>query len=143
MVGEHNPKSKLTEEDVIYIRQAYNEHKKQKEIYEKFKDKISFNHFQNIWQGRVWAHIMPEVFTEENKQYYIYQNSKGESSKNSAFTNEEIVEIRTRYVQESAKQIYEDYKDRVSFQSFQMILWGRYYDNLPIYKKKEKRWINN
>ena len=143
VVGSHNPKSKLTEDDIIYIRQAYKEHKKQKEIYEKFKDIISFNYFQNIWQGRVWAHIMPEVFTEENKQYYIYQNSKGEASNKSAFTNEEVMAIRTRYINESAKQIYEDYKDRVTFQSFQMILWGRYYNNLPIYKKKEKRWTNN
>ena len=91
VVGEHNPKSKLTEEDIIYIRQAYNEHKKQKEIYEKFKDIISFNHFQNIWQGRVWAHVMPEVFTEENKKYYIYENSRGSNSNLSSFTDEEII----------------------------------------------------
>jgi len=58
---------------------------------------------------------MPEVFTEENKQYYIYENSKGEASSKSTFTNEEIMAIRTRYVNESAKQIYEDYKDRVAF----------------------------
>ena len=141
-VGENNPKAKLTEADIIYIRESYNKHKKQKEVYEQFKDLISFNYFQNIWQGRSWAHIMPEVFTEENKQYYIYENSRGENSKNSTFTNEEIMTIRTRYVNESAKQIYEDYKDRVAYQSFQMILWGRYYDNLPIYKKKEKQWIN-
>lgn len=143
VVGEHNPKSKLTIDDVVYIRQAYNEHKKQKEVYEQFKNIISFNHFQNVWQGRVWSHIMPEVFTAENKQYYIYENSKGGSSKGSAFTDEEVMAIRTRYVTESAKQIYQDYKDRVTFQSFQMILWGRYYNNLPIYKKKEKQWTNN
>ena len=142
-IGEANGRSKLTEDDIKTIRIAYNEHKKQKDIYENYKDLISFNHFQNIWQGRVWKHIMPEVFTEENKQYYIYENSKGENSNNSTFTNEEIIAIRTRYVNESAKQIYEDYKDKISFQSFQMILWGRYYNNLPIYKKKEKRWINN
>lgn len=86
---------------------------------------------------------MPEVFTEENKKYYIYQNSKGSSSDNAKFTDEEILQIRHRYVNESAKQIYEDYKERISYQAFQQILWGRYYDNLPIYKKKEKRWINN
>lgn len=141
-VGEANGRAKLTENDIIAIRIAYNKHKKQKEVYEQFKDLISFNYFQNIWQGRSWAHIMPEVFTEENKQYYIYENSRGENSKNSTFTNEEIMTIRTRYINESAKQIYEDYKDRVAYQSFQMILWGRYYDNLPIYKKKEKRWVN-
>jgi hypothetical protein len=85
---------------------------------------------------------MPEVFTEENKQYYIYENSRGSQSFKANFTNDEIINIRKRYVNESAKQIYLDYKDRVAFQTFQMILWGRYYDDLPIYKKKEKKWIN-
>ena len=41
-----------------------------------------------------------------------------------------------------AKNIYNDYKDRISYQAFQQILWGRYYSELPIYKKKEKKWIN-
>ena len=85
---------------------------------------------------------MPEVFTEENKKYYIYENSKGSNSNSSTFTDEEVIKIRRRYVNESAKTIYQDYKDRVTYQSFQMILWGRYYNNLPIYKKKEKRSIN-
>lgn len=141
-VGESNGRAKLTEEDIKDIRIAYNEHKKQKEVYQKYQDLISFNHFQNIWQGRVWRHIMPEVFTEENKKYYIYENSKGALSATAEFSNEEIITIRKRYVNENAKIIYEDYKDRVAFQTFQMILWGRYYSDLPIYKKKEKRWIN-
>ena len=85
---------------------------------------------------------MPEVFTEENKKYYTSQTSQGENSSSARFSNEEVIQIRQRYVNESAKQIYEDYKDRVSYQSFQMILWGRYYKELPIYKKKEKKWIN-
>lgn len=141
-IGENNPRAKLTENDVIQIRKAYNAHLKQKDVYENFKDKISFNHFQNVWQGRVWAHIMPEVFTEENKKYYIYEQSKGASGSSAKFSSEEVIQIRTRYVTENAKQIYEDYKDRVSFQSFQQLLWGRYYSDLPIYKKKEKKWIN-
>ena len=33
---------------------------------ELFKDKITFNSFQSVWQGRSWANVMPEVFTEEN-----------------------------------------------------------------------------
>jgi len=85
---------------------------------------------------------MPEVFTEENKQYYIYENSKGSNAAKAVFTDKEIIEIRTRYINESAKQIYEDYKDRLSYQSLQEILWGRRYKNLPIYKKREKKWIN-
>lgn len=142
VIGNNNPNSKLTEQDVIKIRTAYNNHLKQKDVYEEYKNKITFQYFQNLWQGRSWAHIMPEVFTIENKKYYTSQATKGEESSSAKFSNEEVIQIRQRYVNESAKTIYEDYKDRVSFQSFQMILWGRYYKELPIYKKKEKKWIN-
>lgn len=142
LIGSHNPNSKLTEQDVIKIRQAYNNHLKQKDVYEEYKDIISFGYFQNVWQGRSWAHIMPEVFTKENKEYYIYQNSNGGNGASAQFSNEEVIKIRERYVNESAKQIYEDYKNRVSYQTFQAMLWGRSYKTLPIYKKKEKKWIN-
>jgi len=142
-IGENNSRSKLTEEDIIEIRKAYNNHEKQKDVYKKYENIISFGYFQNLWQGRAWSHVMPEVFTKENREYYIYENSKGENGASAKFTDDEVIQIRKRYVNESAKNIYKDYKDRVSFQSFQQILWGRYYSNLPIYKKKEKIWINN
>jgi len=142
VVGNNNPNAKLTEDDVKKIRIAYNNHLKQKDVYQEFADKISFQYFQNLWQGRAWGHVMPEVFTKENKEYYIKQNSKGENGKFAQFTNEEIIKIRTEYVNKTAKEIYEDYKDRVNFTSFQQILWGRNYSDLPIYKKKEKKWIN-
>ena len=140
--GENNGRAKLTEQDIIKIRTAYANHKKQQDVYQEFKDIISFNYFQNLWQGRSWSHIMPEVFTEENKKYYIYDNSKGANSATAEFSEEEIIQMRTRYVNETAKQIYEDYKGRVAYQTLQEILWGRRYKNLPIYKKKEKKWIN-
>ena len=141
-IGSNNGRAKLSEEDVMIIRKAYANHLRQKDVYELFKEKTTFGNFQNVWQGRTWAHVMPEVFTEENKNYYIYENSRGANNPKASFTAEEIIEIRTRYVNESAKQIFEDYKDRVAYQTFQMILWGRYYDEFPIYKKKEKKWIN-
>ena len=142
VVGTHNPNAKLTEKDVIEIRKAYNNHCKQREVYNKYKNKITFQSFQNLWQGRSWSHIMPEVFTEENKLYYKTEQSKGENSSNAKFTDEEVITIRKRYVNESAKAIYENYKDRISYQAFQQILWGRHYSELPINKKKEKKWIN-
>lgn len=84
---------------------------------------------------------MPEVFTEENKQYYIYKNSQGANGE-AILTNEEVLELRKKYVNSSAKELYEDYKNKIGFQTFQQILWGRTYKNVPIYKKKEKKWIN-
>ena len=142
VVGNNNPNKKITENDVVEIRKAYAAHKKQKDIYEFYKDKISFSYFQNLWQGQSWSHIMPEVFTKENKEYYIYQNSNGSNGASAKFTDEEVINIRKRYENESAKQIYQDYNERVSYQTFQALLLGRSYKNLPIYKKKEKKWIN-
>lgn len=142
LIGSYNSKAKLTEDDVKQIRQAYSNHERQRDVYAKYANKISFGYFQNLWQGRSWGHIMPEVFTEENKKYYLYQNSQGSNGAAAKFTDQEVVEIRKRYVNETAKEIYQDYKDRVSYQTFQAILWGRSYQNLPIYKKAQKKWIN-
>lgn len=141
-IGENNGKSKLTENDIIIIRTAYKEHRKQQEIYKLFQDKISFGYFQNLWQGRSWSHIMPEVFTQENKDYYKTQTSLGSNSVKAILSDDEVINIRHRYINEVAKTIYEDYKDRIQYQTFQAILWGRSYSHLPIYKKKEKKWIN-
>ena len=140
--GINNGRAILTEDDIRIIRNAYNNHKIRKEIYEQFKDKISFSTFANIWDGSSWSHIMPEVFTEENKKYYMIEASRGEKSTKAIFSDKEVVQIRERYVSESAKQIYQDYKEKCNFQSLQQILWGRTYSHLPIYKKKEKKWIN-
>lgn len=142
LIGSFNPNAKLTEEDVKQIRIAYNNHISQKETYDKIaKDKITWNSFQNVWQGRSWKHIMPEVFTEENKKYYMYQATNGEKSAMAILTNEEVLSIRQRYVTETAKTIYKDYSDRISYQTLQQILWGRYYKDLPVYSKKQKKWV--
>lgn len=62
---------------------------------------------------------MPEVYTNENKIYYLKQTSIGEKSSCSLLKDKEVIEIRKRYVKESAKEIYQDFKDRISFQAFQ------------------------
>lgn len=143
IIGVKNPNSKLTEEEVIQIRLAYKNHKGQKETYETIaKGKITWNSFQNLWQGRSWKHIMPEVFTVENKEYYMRQATNGEKSFSAILTDEEVLQIRNRYIKETAKQIYEDYKEIMSYQTLQQILWGRHYKHLPIYSKKKKQWIS-
>lgn len=141
-VGSNNGRAKLNEADVIKIRTAYANHERQKDVYENFKDKVSWSTFQAAWQGKTWSHIMPEVFTDENKKYYIYNNCKGSNSACAIFTDEEVIELRKRYVNETAQEIYKDYKDRIKYQTLQQILWGRWYTELPVYKKKEKKWIN-
>lgn len=141
-IGSNNGRAILTENEVKFIRTAYNNHERRKDVYEYFKDKIAFSSFARIWDGTSWAHIMPEVLTEENKRYYSKEATNGEKSSNAKLTDEEVIKIRERYVSENAKTIYKDYEDRCSYNTLQQILWGRTYKHLPIYKKKEKKWIN-
>ena len=61
--GEEHGKAKLTEEDVQYCRECYKEGLRSRDIYEtEFKEKIAYSGFLNMWHGRTWKHIMPEVF---------------------------------------------------------------------------------
>ena len=141
-IGSNNGRAKLTEQDIIEIRTAYANHERQAEVYKKFQNKISFSSFQAAWQGQTWAHIMPEVYTQENKNYYIYQNSRGEKGASAGFTDEQVIELRKQYVNKSARELYKPYQEKMAYNTFQAMLWGRTYKYLPIYKKKEKKWIN-
>lgn len=140
--GENNGRARLTEEDVIEIRLAYKNKLRRRTVYEKFKDKVSFHSFAKVWDGSSWKMVMPEVYTPELKEYYSRLASKGELSTGAEFSNEEVLKLRQRYVTETAKEIYEDVKDRCKFQTLQQILWGRSYKDVPIYKKKNKAWIS-
>ena len=64
---------KITIEEVIYLRKRYLECKYPSSyIYQiEFKDKISLRGFQAIWSGQNEKDIMPEVFTQENKNKQI------------------------------------------------------------------------
>lgn len=55
--------AKLTEEEVIELRKAYQNKKSPTEIYnQKYKERLHYNSFLNIWTGKRYGLIMPEVF---------------------------------------------------------------------------------
>lgn len=139
--GEGNGRARLTEKDVIFIRESYVKHLSPKNIYEEyFKDIITKNQFQAVWQGKSWANVMPEVFTEENKRYYISEQNKTKA----LLTKKDILRYRQYYVSHTYDEVYQlliqekgnIYKKR----TFQKILIGDTRDNsiykdVPIYKK--------
>lgn len=147
--GEGNGRAILTEEDVIFIRQSYANHVRPKEFYEKyFKDKITKNQFQAVWQGRSWSSIMPEVFTEENKQYYI----SGQNKNKAILTKEEVLHYRTYYINHTREEVYdkflEEKGDILKKRTFEKILVGdvraaSFYNQIPVYKKMKKCWELN
>lgn len=54
--------AKLTEEEIIELRIAYQNKESPKKIYdEKYKDRLHYNSFLNIWSGKRYKNIMPEV----------------------------------------------------------------------------------
>lgn len=149
--GEGNGRAKLTEADVRAIRTAYANHESCKQCYEKYKDKITYNSFQGVWQGRSWATIMPEVFTEENKAWY-----KGAQNKIKALlSKEQVLMYRQYYVNHTRNEVYAKYcvdcqtsSELLKPATFAKILVGdirpeSIYNTIPVYKKSIGRWELN
>lgn len=83
---------------------------------------------------------MPEIYTDESKNFQ--KHKKGERNALSRLTDEEVIKIRTRYITETASQIWKDYQDLYTLGSFKQVLGGTKYSHLPIYKKDKGEWIN-
>lgn len=147
-IGEGNGRAKLTEQDVIKIRTAYNNHEDPRVTYQQFKDKITFSSFQYVWQGRSWVYIMPEVYTEENKKYY----KSGINRKTALLTEEEVLKYRTYYInhtgEDTFKYMVKEKGAIMKENTFKKILIGdlkqnNAYKDVPIYKKSTKCWYLN
>lgn len=55
-------RAKLTEDEVIILRLAYANKESPKAIYDKYyKNLLHYNSFLNIWSGRRYKYILPEV----------------------------------------------------------------------------------
>lgn len=150
-VGEGNGRAKLSEEIVIKMREAYANHESPLDFYNSIRyTGISKSSFQCAWQGRSWGHVMPEVFTEENRQYYIHEMQR---ERLSLFTEEEVIRYRTYYISHTATEVYyliqqEKGEDFVSLGTVKKMLCGdgkqnNFYQNIPIYSKKLGKWILN
>ena len=79
--------AKLTELEVIELRKAYQNKKSPTEIYnKKYKDRLHYNSFLNIWSGKRYGNILPELLQKgrhtkmsqekANEIRQIYQNEK-------------------------------------------------------------------
>lgn len=147
-VGEGNGRAKLTKQDVINIRTAYNNKASSKTEYQKYSDRVSLAQFQAVWQGRSWSNIMPEVYTDENKEFY----RSGRAKEAACFTVEEILKYRHFYVDHTIKETYSFMKTEkgnsvtIKESTFRKIICGdvrknSIYLTVPVYKKALKQWI--
>ena len=101
--GEKNGRAILSKEDVIYIRECYNNHIQFKEVFKIYSDKISKRGLQNVWWFRTWKDIHLEYHTEENKLWHRTQakSNSTEIAKNNkrCFTKEEVIKMRLLFEQ--------------------------------------------
>lgn len=116
----------LTEDDVRYIRQRYADCDiSMQALYnDKFKDRISYRGFTAIWFGQNWKNIMPEVYTEENKQKHIKLHRNLEGISRRRISLKEIQNIRKRRDNgESLKGIWrEEYQNIYSYGGFRDVI---------------------
>lgn len=140
--GTGNSNCKLTEQDVYDIREAYDNHVPKQEVYEYYKGKISPSYFYNLWEGKSWFNTHYDVYTEENKQYYKSISSRPPRS-GKCFTDEEVINLRKRYVNETVTEIFNTIDCNCSYENLKAVLSGQTYKHLPYYNKKLKVWINN
>lgn len=134
--GELHPNAKLNNQQVKEIKRLLKETKTtQKDIGKMFD--ISSATITQINRGVKWNDV-----NETYPLRGLHQKPKGSEGVKSIFSEVEVMEIRNRYVNESGTTIYKDYQDKCSYTTFERILIGKTYTDLPIYKKKEKVWIN-
>lgn len=111
--GEKHHNHKLSSNDVYYIRECYNQHFRKEEVYQEFKDRINPTGFHKIWNNATWTDIHQDVYTEDNRQYYLFQRNSHSGSNNprAKMTEDMIYDIRLRKKNgEARSQVYEDYK---------------------------------
>lgn len=88
---------------------------------------------------------MPEVFTEENKNYYKYHNYT------LTIPKETLLELRKEYVNMTIKDLWEkhsEYHDKLKYRTFEKLIYGdikvkSVLSEVPVYKKKTQSWVLN
>lgn len=125
--GENHSNAKLSKQDVIDIRDAYNNHERCKEVYLKYQDRIQFNGFHKIWKGETWKNVHMDVYTLENKEFHKHNTGQsGSSNGRSKLKEEDVYNIRLRKKNgETCQQVYQDYQHLITKGSFENV-WGGY-----------------
>lgn len=89
--------------------------------------------------GKLWNTLGNYTYPIRKKEARL----NGQNHSRTVLNDKIVMNMRKRYENEMAKNIYEDYKDLCSYATFERALMGRTYKYLPVYKKKDKKWINN
>jgi len=134
--GEFHSQAKLTQKqvnEIIVLLKTTD--LSTKDIANRYK--ITSSSVSNINTGKSWFN--------ENNIYPIKKTqtgSKGSKNHKSKFTEDQIMEIRNLYSTDiDVKDIIEKYSYIASPSAIESIIYGRSWKHLPIYKRREKEWV--
>ena len=141
---EDHGNSLLRNYEIYDIRDEYAKIKNPKEIYEKYKNKISYKTFLNIWRGHSWVGIHMDVYTVENKNKHLTRGNQDKIYKDSCFerTRECVYKIRQLYAEEilSQGEVYEMF-NFLNKNTFNDIWYGKTFTEIcpELYIEVKKR----
>ena len=116
--------SKIKKYQVEEIRKSYANHENKQQVYNKYSNIVSLSGFNKIWQGVTWKNVMPEVFTRENKDFYVRRTV--ENNPNSKLTYDMIYDIQKKINQGvNLYLIYKDYENLFTKHYFMYSIYDR------------------
>jgi len=116
--------SKIKKYQVEEIRKSYANHENKQQVYKKYSDIVSLSGFNKIWQGVTWKNVMSEVFTRENKDFYVRRTV--ENNPNSKLTYDMIYDIQKKINQGvNLYVIYKDYENLFTKHYFMYNIYDR------------------
>lgn len=135
--GEANGRAYMTEEEVFYIRECYNNHICFRDVYQQFKHKATKRCIQKIWYFENWKDIHPEYNTPENKEWHRTKAKAlpSEMARNNirAYTDDEVRDMRNRYYNSHESFLYiqkEVYKERTKVSTVRNAILGITYKDV-------------
>lgn len=145
MHGSDNPNSKLNEAMVYDIREKYGQIIQKLIVYEDYKNIISINTFNDIWQGKTWKHIHMDVYTDENKKRQKNNYDKIANHKHfQVLSDEDILKIRDCKNDGLTKRfVHDTYYPDININTFSDIWYGNTFKHIiskhPVIAQKRHR----
>lgn len=129
--NQFNSNSKLEYDDVVDLRERYKKGEYWKDVYQLYKDKYTNEmSFWNIYNGKTYSLIMPEVFNNENKKRHSSMKTSGTRNPKAKLTEEDVKTIRYLHsMGVSNKELYEKYS-QVSATSIRDIINYKTWKNI-------------
>ena len=122
---------RLEYDEILEVRQAYEDGKYWKDVYEKYKDRYTETSFWRLYTGLSYKLIRPEIFTEERKKFHASLKGQGKRNHNNSLTEDEVREIRRKHSDGvTNKELYAEYtkvspttiRDIINFKSWKNVL---------------------